>query len=184
VSDGITTLRHTVRPKVVAKHLGQLDLVIAGLTLASVKSLPRCILFAHAWNPWYGGLGIAVLAVAMLSSYNLSTLRLVEAPADEHLLTTTLGQARRITLVYLSLTLLGSDGLVLIERLGDGDPEYDDKAEGTIHTASNSTTDVLSSGKIESVIQCKNASGNEYDTVIRLENSTAWLIEAPSSFRR
>jgi trk system potassium uptake protein len=205
VSEGIATLRRTVRPEVVAKHLGQLGLAIAGLTLApaivgliareidmalrfvavalalallcapmarlrtqgqiqanevlaisalayllaalagtwpmlglglpfgdilfetvsgvtttglstlaSVESLPRSILFARAWNQWYGGLGIAVLAVAMLTSYDLSTRRLVETPpADEHLVTTTLGHARRVTRVYLALTLLGIVGLLL-----------------------------------------------------------------------
>lgn len=211
MTEGIETLRHTVRPEVVAKHLGQLGLVIAGLTLApaivglisnetdvtlrfitvsvllvilcapmarlrtqgqiqanevlavsalvyllaalagtwplmgiglpfadvlfetvsgvtttglstlaSVESLPRSILFARAWNQWYGGLGIAVLAVAMLASYDLSTRRLVEAPSDEHLVTTTLGHARRVTLVYLSLTLLGILGL-LLTGLSPGD---------------------------------------------------------------
>ncbi len=205
MSEGIDTLRYAVRPKVVAKHLGQLGLVIAGLTLApavvglianeidmalrfiavalvlallctpmsrlrtqgqiqgnevlaisalayilaalaaswpllglgqpfvdilfesvsgvtttglstlaSVESLPQSVLFARAWNQWYGGLGFAVLAVAMLTSYDLSTRRLVETPpADEHLLTTTLGHARRVTWVYLSLTLLGIFGLLL-----------------------------------------------------------------------
>ncbi|MEJ2592071.1 MAG: potassium transporter TrkG [Candidatus Thiodiazotropha sp.] len=83
-------------------------------TLASVESLPRSILFARAWNQWYGGLGIAVLAVAMLTSYDLSTQRLMEKPpADEHLLTTTLGHARRVTRVYLALTLLGIVGLLM-----------------------------------------------------------------------
>ncbi len=204
MSNGIDTLRHRVRLEVVAKHLGQLGVVIAGLTLApavvallaeesgmalrfagvsallllfclpmarlstpgqiqsnevlaitalayilaalagtwplmglglpfsdllfetlsgvtttglstlaSVETLPRSLLFARAWSQWYGGLGIAVLAVAMLASYDLSTRRLVEAPADEHLLTTTLGHARRVTLVYVSLTLLGLFVLLL-----------------------------------------------------------------------
>ncbi len=204
MSNGIDTLRHRVRPEVVAKHLGQLGVVIAGLTLvpacvglvagetgmalrfagvsgvlllfclpmarrrsqgqiqsnevlaitalayllaalagtwplmglglpfidllfetlsgvtttglstlASVETLPQSVLFARAWSQWYGGLGIAVLAVAMLASYDLSTRRLVEAPADEHLLTTTLGHARRVTLVYVSLTLLGTLALLL-----------------------------------------------------------------------
>ncbi|MEJ2455394.1 MAG: potassium transporter TrkG [Candidatus Thiodiazotropha sp.] len=205
MAEGIDTLRHAVRPMVVAKHLGQLGLVIAGLTLApavvgliadeihmalrfiavalalallctpmarlhtqgqiqanevlaisalayilaalagtwpllglglpfvdvlfetvsgvtttglstlaSVESLPQSVLFARAWNQWYGGLGIAVLAVAMLTSYDLSTRRLVETPpADEHLVTTTLGHARRVTRVYLVLTLLGILGLLL-----------------------------------------------------------------------
>jgi trk system potassium uptake protein len=205
MTEGIDTLRYAVRAKVVAKHLGQLGLVIAGLTLVpavvalmanetdmvyrfisvsvviallcvpiarlrtqgqiqanevlvisaliyilaaltgswpmwdlglpfgdalfetvsgvtttglstlgSVESLPKSILFARAWNQWYGGLGIAVLAVAMLTSYALSTRRLVETPpADEHLVTTTLGHARRVTRVYLVLTLFGILALLL-----------------------------------------------------------------------
>jgi trk system potassium uptake protein TrkH len=198
MAEGIAALRQAVRPHVVAKHLGQLGLVLAGLiavpalvgliegefdvawrffavvavlaaasapmvrlhtpgpiqanealavsalayilaalagvwplmglglplgdavfetisgvtttglsTLASVESLPHSILFARAWSQWYGGLGIAVLAVAMLASYDLSARRLVDAPPEELLVTTTLAHARRVTAVYVTLTVLG-----------------------------------------------------------------------------
>lgn len=84
-------------------------------TVASVEAMPRTFLFARAWVQWYGGLGIAVLAVAMLSSYDLAARRLVEsAGTGESLLTTTLNHARRVTAVYVVLTLLGVVALILL----------------------------------------------------------------------
>ena len=81
-------------------------------TLASPESLPATFVFARAWSQWYGGLGIAVLAVAMLSSYDLAARRLAEPASGEPLVTTTLTHARRVSVIYLLLTLLGIVGLL------------------------------------------------------------------------
>lgn len=82
-------------------------------TVAEVESMPKTFLFARAWAQWYGGLGIAVLAVAMLTSDDLAARRLVEpASGGDTLLTTTLNHARRVTVVYVVLTILGI-GLLL-----------------------------------------------------------------------
>ncbi len=77
-------------------------------TVAVVEAMPRTFLFTRAWAQWYGGLGIAVLSLAMLTSYDLAARRLVEPPASgDSLVTTTLNHARRVTLVYGILTVLG-----------------------------------------------------------------------------
>ncbi len=84
-------------------------------TVAEVESMPKTFLFARVWAQWYGGLGIAVLAVAMLASYDLAARRLVETgTGGESLATTTLNHARRVTAVYLALTLLGVAVLLLL----------------------------------------------------------------------
>ena len=76
-------------------------------TLASVEDKPRAFLFARAWMQWYGGLGIAVLSVALLMGHHIAARRLADTTRDESLVTTARTYARRILLVYAALTLLG-----------------------------------------------------------------------------
>ena len=76
-------------------------------TLPSAERLPSSLLFARAWMQWYGGLGIVVLSVALLSGHGVSARRLVGTAAAENLVTTTRVYARRMVAVYSVLSLLG-----------------------------------------------------------------------------
>jgi trk system potassium uptake protein TrkH len=58
---------------------------------------------------WYGGLGIAVLSVALLMGPHAAARRLIVNNSDpENLATTTRIQARQVLSVYIGLTLLGT----------------------------------------------------------------------------
>ncbi len=77
-------------------------------TLVSVESLPRSLQFARAWMQWYGGLGIVVLAVALLATQDVSARRLVlPGNGEENLVTTTRVHARRMLIIYIGLTAFG-----------------------------------------------------------------------------
>jgi len=90
-------------------------------TLARVEDKPRYFLFARAWQQWYGGLGIAVLSVALLSGYDAAARQLLDPPAARQLLdpqamhenldTSARLFARRAFLTYTVLTLGGSGAL-------------------------------------------------------------------------
>ena len=81
-------------------------------TLASVEDKPRYFLFARAWQQWYGGLGIAVLSVALLSGYDAAARQLLDPQAmHENLDTSARLFARRAFLTYTVLTLGGSGAL-------------------------------------------------------------------------
>lgn len=75
--------------------------------LGAVQDRPRSLLFARAWMQWYGGLGIAVLSVALLMGQSVAGKRLVEPLPGEHLATTMHQHAKRILVVYVTLTLIG-----------------------------------------------------------------------------
>lgn len=83
-------------------------------TLASFEDAPRSFLFARAWAQWYGGLGIVVVSLALMSSPGFLARRLEPAGAEERdLAGSTRVQARRILYVYLVLTVLGMALLAL-----------------------------------------------------------------------
>lgn len=75
-------------------------------TLQSVEDKPRYFLFARAWMQWYGGLGIAVLAVALLARQGLASRKLVETSGAEILASTSRAHARRVLAVYLLITVV------------------------------------------------------------------------------
>ncbi|MCU0841935.1 MAG: TrkH family potassium uptake protein [Thiobacillaceae bacterium] len=77
-------------------------------TLDAVADKPRGFLFARAWLQWCGGLGIAVLAVALLARHGLASRKLVESSGAEVQVSTTRAHARRVLLVYVLLTLAGT----------------------------------------------------------------------------
>lgn len=81
-------------------------------TLAGVADKPRSFLFARAWLQWCGGLGIAVLAVALMAQHGMAARKLVESAGGEVLVSTTRVHARRVLAVYLLLTLAG--GLLIL----------------------------------------------------------------------
>ena len=92
-------------------------------TLASVEDKPAHFLFARAWQQWYGGLGIVVLSVALLSGYDAAARQLLDPQARlENLETSARLFARRAFVTYVALTLGGIAtlwlaGLPLFEAL-------------------------------------------------------------------
>lgn len=76
-------------------------------TLATVQDKGHTFLFARAWMQWYGGLGIAVLAMAIMAQHGLATRKLVDASGTELQVSSTRTHARRVLAVYVLLTLAG-----------------------------------------------------------------------------
>jgi trk system potassium uptake protein TrkH len=76
-------------------------------TLSTVQDRAHSFLFARAWMQWYGGLGIAVLAVAVMAQHGLATRKLAETPGAELQVSSTRTAARRVLTVYALLTLAG-----------------------------------------------------------------------------
>jgi trk system potassium uptake protein TrkH len=76
-------------------------------TLASVQDRGHTFLFARAWMQWYGGLGIAVLAVAIMAQHGLATRKLVETPGAELQVSSTRAYAQRVLTIYALLTVAG-----------------------------------------------------------------------------
>ena len=75
--------------------------------LSSVEDQSPSLLFARAWMQWYGGLGIAILSVALLMGQSIASKKLVEPVPGENFVTTTRTHARRVLGAYVLLTLLG-----------------------------------------------------------------------------
>ncbi|NVK44541.1 MAG: TrkH family potassium uptake protein [Oceanospirillaceae bacterium] len=76
-------------------------------TLADIERQPPSFLFGRAWMQWYGGLGIAVLAVALIMGNRVTSKQLLNAAGEEGKSTTARSYARQVLQVYLILTLLG-----------------------------------------------------------------------------
>ena len=76
-------------------------------TLPSVEGLSPGVLFLRAWAQWYGGLGIIVFVLALLTNHPAMAQRLLESDANARLDTTTRSYARRASLTYASLTVAG-----------------------------------------------------------------------------
>ena len=77
-------------------------------TAGPVDGLSRTFMFARAWIQWYGGLGIAVLSIALLMAPHAAARRLAEPTESESIATTARTQARQVLRVYLALTLAGT----------------------------------------------------------------------------
>jgi trk system potassium uptake protein TrkH len=86
-------------------------------TLSSVEGRSAAFLFERAWMQWCGGLGIAVLSVALLMGHRTPARRLTSPIADTNLATMARTQARQILRVYAILTLGGTLALSFV--LGD-----------------------------------------------------------------
>jgi len=78
-----------------------------GLTmLRGLAEQPADLLFLRAWMQWYGGLGIAVLTVALIMRHHASGRRLLETTGESLTHAGARDHARRVFFVYLGLTLL------------------------------------------------------------------------------
>jgi trk system potassium uptake protein TrkH len=87
-------------------------------TIGSIEGRAPVFLFARSWMQWYGGLGIAVLSVALIMGHHTAARRLAEPTATTNIATTARTQAREALRVYVLLTLIGV--LALWAALGDG----------------------------------------------------------------
>ena len=76
-------------------------------TLATVQDRSHSFLFARSWMQWYGGLGVAVLAVAIMAQHGLAARKLMESAGPEVQVSSTRIHARRVLAVYTLLTLAG-----------------------------------------------------------------------------
>lgn len=84
-------------------------------TLPAVADKPGPFLFARAWMQWYGGLGIVILSLALLIQPGLTAKRLaVTETIEDDLVGGTRAHARRILVIYGSLTGLGIGVLWLL----------------------------------------------------------------------
>ena len=100
--------------------------------LASVEQAPPDLLFARAWLQWLGGLGVLVLALALIVTPGVSAQRMgFDTREVDDVVGGTRSHARRILATYLALTLLGVGALVV---LGMG------AFEATLHTFASVST--------------------------------------------
>jgi len=84
--------------------------------LPSVGEAPRALLFARAWLQWIGGLGVLVLALALVITPGASARRLgFDSREMVDIVGGTRAHARRVLAVYLALT---TAGIVLLAALG------------------------------------------------------------------
>jgi trk/ktr system potassium uptake protein len=111
-----------------------------GLTAASsVEGRSTAFLFTRAWMQWYGGLGVATLAVALLGGVGPAARRLGLAGADGEAAPGSLRlHARRMLVVYAALTVAGA-GLLL--ALGAAPADAVDHALAALSTGGFSTRD-------------------------------------------
>jgi trk/ktr system potassium uptake protein len=83
-------------------------------TQATLVGASSTFLFSRAWMQWYGGLGIVVLALALVMQSGLVAKGLAVAEVEAaDLVGSTKVHMRRILKVYVALTLLGIAGLWL-----------------------------------------------------------------------
>lgn len=87
-------------------------------TIGNASEIPKTFLFGRAWMQWYGGLGIAVLSVAFLMGHHVTARKLAETPHGGYLATTIQTHARRILIIYFTLTAIGC--LILWLLVQDG----------------------------------------------------------------
>jgi len=86
-------------------------------TTGSVEGRSPMLLFSRSWMQWYGGLGIAVLSVALLMGQHAAARRLAEPTEADNIATTARRQARQVLEAYAALTLVG--GVLLWAVLGE-----------------------------------------------------------------
>lgn len=87
-------------------------------TLGPVELRPVTFAFARAWMQWYGGLGIVVFSLAIIVRPGISARKLSSTDLPDDLAGGTQVHARRILLVYGSLTV----GSLLVWLVMGGSP--------------------------------------------------------------
>jgi len=85
---------------------------------ASVADKPVIFLFSRAWMQWVGGLGIVILAVAIMTRPGLAAKRIGDLEDyEDDLIGSTRTHARRVIIVYSILT---GFGIIVLGMLGAG----------------------------------------------------------------
>jgi len=108
-----------------------------GLTVVRAEEQSHAFLFARAWMQWYGGLGIVVLWVALVTRPGLVAKQLGDRPdADRDLAGSTRTRARTVLLVYGALSVAG---IILVLLAGAG------VFSGVVHVLSAVSTGGFSS---------------------------------------
>jgi len=83
--------------------------------LTSLEEAPSGLLFARAWLQWIGGLGILVLALALVVTPGASAKSMGFDPREvADVAGGTRAHARRVLVTYLALTLLGVGALLAL----------------------------------------------------------------------
>lgn len=83
-------------------------------TLSSMETRPASFLFARAWTQWVGGLGVVVLAVAMMMESGPAAKKLGFSEREvSDIAGGTRAHAKRIIVIYVLLTALGLAALLL-----------------------------------------------------------------------
>jgi trk system potassium uptake protein TrkH len=84
-------------------------------TMTHVSQQPDTFLFARAWLQWTGGLGVVVLALALMITPGSTTRRLgFDDRETENIVGGTTAHARRVLIIYLLVTLIGCIVLLLL----------------------------------------------------------------------
>ncbi|WP_242519041.1 TrkH family potassium uptake protein [Halochromatium roseum] len=92
-----------------------------GLTvLRGVEEIDPALLFLRAWMQWYGGLGIAVLTVALIMRHHASARRLIETSGERLSNASARQHARTVFIVYVLLS-----GLALAAVWAAGTDPFD-----------------------------------------------------------
>lgn len=108
-------------------------------TLASVEGRPLGFHFLRSWMQWTGGLGVVVLALAMLVHPGSAARRLgFDGRESDELAGGTRSQARKLLELYVVLTLLG---MALVIALGTGPVDAIPHVLAAISTGGFSTHD-------------------------------------------
>jgi trk system potassium uptake protein TrkH len=83
--------------------------------LASLEEAPPGLLFARAWLQWIGGLGVLVLALALIVTPGVSAKHMGFGTREvSDVAGGTRAHARRVLVVYLALTLFGIGALIAL----------------------------------------------------------------------
>lgn len=118
-------------------------------TLASVQDKPTSFLFQRAWMQWYGGLGIAVLAVALLARHGPAARKLIESSGADILASTSRAYAQRVLAVYLALTVIA---FLLIWGAGLAPVPALEHAMAAVSTGGFSTFDASMGGALPPLV--------------------------------
>lgn len=94
---------------------------VSGVTTTGLTTLGRpdqrsaTFLFSRAWMQWYGGLGIVIFSLAVLSHPGPEAKRLAAlSPRQRDLVGGTQAWARQVLMAYAGLTLAGAAALILL----------------------------------------------------------------------